>query len=135
MKSAFLLGFRLSISKSDQRGRTILTGVASAVGVAVVLLVWGIAASSIGSTTRLWYNPGTVTLLMAGTIGMIALPVTVLVASIARLSASIRDRRLANLRLLGLTAGRTRIVAAAEVGSRACWAPYWVPSARWSWLP
>lgn len=116
MKSAFLLGLRLSIGKGGQRARTIITGIASAVGVAVVLLVWGIAASALGTTTQFTYNPGAVTLLIAGTIGMVALPVAVLVATIARLSASIRDRRLANLRLLGLTEGQTRLVAASEVG-------------------
>ena len=116
MKSAFLLGLRLSLGKGGQRARTIVTGVACAVGVAVVLLVWGIAVSALGTSTQFEYNPGALTLLMAGTIGMVALPVAVLVATIARLSASVRDRRLANLRLLGLTEGQTRFVAASEVG-------------------
>jgi len=43
----------------------------------------------------------------------------VLVASVARLSASVRDRRLAVLRLLGLAPGRTRVVAAVESGAGA----------------
>lgn len=116
MKSAFLLGLRLSVGKGGQRERTIVAGIASAVGVAVVLLVWGIAVSTLGTTTQFQFNPGAATLLMAGTIGMVALPVAVLIATIARLSASIRDRRLANLRLLGFTEGQTRLVAASEVG-------------------
>jgi putative ABC transport system permease protein len=116
MRSALLLGLRLSMGNSGQRARTIVTGVASAVGVVVVLLVWGAAVSALGTTTQFQYNPGAVSLLVVGTVGMVALPVAALVATIARLSASVRDRRLANLRLLGLTAGQTRLVAAAEVG-------------------
>ena len=62
---------------------------ASAVGVAVVLLVWGIAVSTLGTATQFRYNPGATTLLMSGTIGMVALPVIVLIATIARLSAEV----------------------------------------------
>ncbi|HEU4676402.1 MAG TPA: FtsX-like permease family protein [Motilibacteraceae bacterium] len=49
----------------------------------------------------------------------LGVPVLVLIASAARLSAATRDRRLAALRLLGLTPGRTRAVAAAEAGAHA----------------
>ncbi|MGH8828639.1 MAG: permease, partial [Jiangellaceae bacterium] len=80
---------------------------ASAVSSMVLLLVWGIAHSQVGTTTAFTFNPGAVTLLVAGTIGMVALPVLVFVATIARLSARVRDRRLSNLRLLGLTAAQT----------------------------
>lgn len=44
----------------------------------------------------------------------LCLPIVVLAMSLGRLSASTRDRRLAALRLLGLSPGRTRCVAAAE---------------------
>lgn len=114
MRTALLLGFRLSVGKGSQRARTIVTGLASAVGVAIVLPVWGIAVSTAGATTQ--FTPEAVNALVAGAIAMVVLPVIVLIASIARLSAGLRDRRLANLRLLGMTSGQTRMVAAAEVG-------------------
>jgi putative ABC transport system permease protein len=116
MKTALFLGLRLAVGKGGQRARTVVATVASAIGAVVVLLVWGVAVSTLGTTTQFRYNPGAITLLMSGAIGMVALPVAVLIATIARLSAGIRDRRLANLRLLGLTAGQTRMVAAVDVG-------------------
>lgn len=54
--------------------------------------------------------------LIAGTVLIVALPVLALLATVARLSAAVRDRRLANLRLLGMSASQTRLVAATEVG-------------------
>lgn len=116
MTPALWLGLRLALGNRGQRARTLATGAASAAGLVVVLLVWGVAASTLGASTW-FYTSGPRTLLMSGTIAMVGLPVVVLVATIARLSASVRDRRLANLRLLGLTAGQTRLVAATEVGA------------------
>jgi hypothetical protein len=49
-------------------------------------------------------------------VGAVVLPVLMLVGSVGRLSASVRDRRLANLRMLGLPASATRAVAASEAG-------------------
>jgi hypothetical protein len=46
----------------------------------------------------------------------VGVPVVVLVATAGRLSASVRDRRLASLRLMGLPPSSTRVVAAVEVG-------------------
>jgi len=54
--------------------------------------------------------------LTAAVVAAIATPVLVLTATASRLSATIRDRRLASLRLLGLSPRQTRIVAATEVG-------------------
>jgi len=116
MRAAILLGLRLAVGTGGQRTRSVMMVTASAVGSMVLLLVWGIAHSQVGTTTAFPSNPGAVTLLVAGTIGMVALPVLVFVATIARLSARVRDRRLSNLRLLGLSAAQTRWVAAAEVG-------------------
>lgn len=116
MRTALLLGLRLSVGTGGQQARTLATGLASAVGTLVVLLVCGIAISSLANTTQFQYNPGVAPLLMSGTIAMVALPVVVLIATISRLSAGVRDRRLANLRLLGLTVGQTRLVAVVEVG-------------------
>jgi len=117
MTPALRLGLRLAVGNGGQRARTIATGTASALGVILVIAVWGLAASTLGATTWFQHTRGPQTLLLAGTIAMVGLPVIVLVATIARLSASVRDRRLANLRLLGLTAGQTRVVAATEVGA------------------
>ncbi|NUS49959.1 MAG: hypothetical protein HOQ22_02830 [Nocardioidaceae bacterium] len=48
---------------------------------------------------------------------IVALPELVLAATPGRLSAELRDRRLANLRLLGLSPARTRLVAVTETGA------------------
>ncbi len=114
MRTAIALGVRLAAGTTGQRARTVAIVAASAVGAAVVLFVWGVADSQIGTTEA--FKAQQVALLMAGTVGMVALPVLVLVATVARLSAALRDRRLANLRLLGMTAAQTRAVAATEVG-------------------
>ena len=111
-----LLGLRLAVGTGGQRARSVTMVIASAVSSMVLLLVWGIATSQVGTTTAFPFHPGVVSLLIAGTIGMVALPVLVFVATIARLSAQVRDRRLSNLRLLGLSAAQTRLVAATEVG-------------------
>ncbi len=57
--------------------------------------------------------------LLAAVVTVVAMSVLVMVASVARLSAGVRDRRLAGLRLLGLTPARTRVVAAVESGAGA----------------
>lgn len=55
-------------------------------------------------------------LLAMSVVVVLSLPITVLLMSIGRLSASTRDRRLASLRMLGLTPARTRTVAGLENG-------------------
>src|SRR4051812_5743472 len=57
--------------------------------------------------------------LVAVIVAVVGLPCAVLVATVARLSASLRDRRLANLRLIGLTANQTRLVGTGEAGGAA----------------
>jgi putative ABC transport system permease protein len=114
VKAAVLLGLRLAIGTGSQRIRSVATAGATALGTTVLLAVWAIAYSQVGTTTA--FEPRHVSLLIAGTIGMVALPVLVLVCTVARLSAGLRDRRLANLRLLGMTAPQTRVVSATEVG-------------------
>ncbi len=114
MRPAFSLGMRLALGTAGQRARTVVTLVAGALASLVLLLVWGVAHSRVGTNDAFGHNE--VTLLVAGTVGMVALPVLVLVVTVARLSARLRDRRLANLRLLGLSTSQTRVVAATEVG-------------------
>lgn len=111
--SVLRLGWRIATGTRGQRARSAMTAVACAIGVAVILLVWGIADSQIGQTTA--FKASEVGWVLTGTVGVVALPVLALVATMARLSARVRDRRLANLRLLGLSAGQTRLVAAVEV--------------------
>jgi hypothetical protein len=50
-------------------------------------------------------------------IAIFTLPVVVLIATTSRLSAGLRDRRLATLRLLGLSPGQTRLVAGVEAAT------------------
>jgi putative ABC transport system permease protein len=114
VRSALALGARLAIGTGGQRWRSAMTVAASALSTIVLLLVWGIAHSQVGSSTA--FEGSAVMFLEVGTIGMVSLPVLVLVSTVARLSASLRDRRLSNLRLLGMSAGQTRVVAASEVG-------------------
>ena len=109
-----LLGLRLAVGTGGQRARTVATGTAAAVAVVVVLVVWDVAEGEVGRTAA--FGRGQVSLLVGGTVAMVALPALVLVATMARLSAGVRDRRLAALRLLGLGAGGTRLVAATETG-------------------
>lgn len=115
MRPAITLGLRLATGTGGQRSRSLATGAANALGALLLLLVWGIAHSQVGTTTA--FSTAQVNLLIMGTIGMVGLPVLILIATIARLSARVRDRRLANLRLLGLSAAQTRMVAATEVGA------------------
>lgn len=115
MKPAVLLGLRLATSARGQRARSVATVGAAALGTAVLLLVWGMAHSRLATSTA--FRPQEVSLLIAGIIGMVALPVLVLISTVSRLSAGLRDRRLANLRLLGMSAVQTRVVAAVEVGA------------------
>lgn len=114
MSATLKLGAKLAIGTRGQRARTLATLSASALGATVVLLVWGVANALLAGTIA--FTTQEVNTLIAGTIAVVALPVLVLVATIARLSASVRDRRLANLRLLGMSAGQTRLVAACEAG-------------------
>lgn len=116
MRTAIGLGLRLAVGTRGQRTRSVLVVTASAVGTVVMLLVWGIAHSQVAPSTVLAFDRNAANLLMAGTIALVGLPVLVFVATIARLSARVRDHRLGNLRLLGLSAAQTRWVAATEVG-------------------
>ncbi len=114
MTPALLLGLRLASGTPGQRGRSVLTGVAAGVGTLVLLVVMAMVAAPQVSD---WfgYSPELLRF-QAAVVSGVALPVLALAATVGRLSASIRDRRLANLRLVGLTAAQTRAVAAVESG-------------------
>lgn len=113
LPATVVLGLRLSWGSPDQRLRSLLVSVACAVGTVLLLVAWTVAyvrlhdqSSYAAETDRL----------LAAIVAAVALPVVVLAGTVGRLSAALRDRRLANLRLLGLSPGQTRQVAAAEAG-------------------
>lgn len=74
---------------------------------------WGVEASA-GDTSRKDLP------LSALILGFLGVPVIALLAATSRLSAGVRERRLAALRLIGVTRRRTRVVAAIESGVAAC---------------
>lgn len=98
--------------------RSAMVAVAAAIGTSLLLAVAAISRSELALNPSEFHGPG-MKVLLASVVGVIAVPVLVLAATAGRLSASLRDRRLANLRLLGLSPARTRLVAAIETGAAA----------------
>ncbi|HET6562312.1 MAG TPA: FtsX-like permease family protein [Marmoricola sp.] len=117
MRAAIALGLRLTgAGGGAARLRSLLVALATALGTALMLAIAAIArAEQLENVSVYADNTGMQRLLLAVVL-TVALPVLVLVATAARLSAELRDRRLANLRLLGLTPARTRLVAVTEAG-------------------
>lgn len=99
---------------AGQRARTVVVLLACVVGVAFLLTSWGVAVDQLAGNRA--FPRAAIIYLIAGTVLIVALPVLALLTTVARLSAAVRDRRLANLRLLGMSANQTRLVAATEVG-------------------
>ncbi len=116
MRSAISLGARLFWSTPEQRRRSLLVIAATAVGEIAMLTVFAIAAASLSTPAGQSNAPADRLRLLLAIVLAISLPVLTLAASVARFSASLRDRRLANLRLLGLPSTSTRVVAAVEIG-------------------
>lgn len=107
------LGMRLSIADRGAVLRSLSTAVGAIIATATMLGVLTVAGGHVVAATG--GEPTSATFrLFAVLIAVVSLPVLVLLAVISRLSASIRDRRLATLRLLGLSTQQVRIVAAAE---------------------
>lgn len=115
MSATLRLGARLAVGTRGQRGRSLMVVVAAAVGALVMLAVLAIAAAEQAAGSAL-FNSAELRRLTAVVVVVVALPILVLAATVGRLSAALRDRRLANLRLLGLTPVQTRLVAATESG-------------------
>lgn len=114
------LGLRLAVAGGRAGRRRAALAVAGA-AIAVVVLLLAVAVARLvpadqgpcgGAFSCSQRTQATVLVFLAT-------PVVVLLATVARLSASIRDRRLAALRLLGTSARATRIVAAVETGALA----------------
>ena len=113
MLSVLRLGLRLAGGGGAQaRVRGISIVLASAIGSWLLLNTFAVVAVE---TAQQISTPETQRL-VAAVVAAIATPVVVLTATASRLSATIRDRRLASLRLLGLSPRQTRVVAATEVG-------------------
>ena len=114
------LGLRLAVAGGRAgRRRAALAVAGAAIGVAVLLMAVAVArlvpadqGSCGGWLSCSQRTQGTVLIFLGA-------PVAVLLATVARLSASVRDRRLAALRLLGTSARATRVVAAVETGALA----------------
>ncbi len=117
MRADVRLGLRLALGDgSRERLRATTVVLAAAVG-SWLLLGTLAAAHSEWQQGFSQYDAAGVRNLLVAVVTVVAMSVVVLVATAARLSAGVRDRRLAGLRLLGLTQSRTRVVAAVESGA------------------
>jgi putative ABC transport system permease protein len=111
------LGLRLAGGGASlDRARAVTVVLAGAAGSWVLLTTLAIASSKAGRSDGM-YTGESLHFLLLAVVATVTMPVVVLVATTARLSASVRDRRLACLRLLGLSPARTRLVAAVESGA------------------
>lgn len=116
MRHAFLLGARLAwLDRGPARLRSSLVALAAAIGTSVLLAATGLIAADMAANPVRYADRGLIWLAVAVVLG-VALPVLVLAATVGRLSAALRGRRLAALRLLGMSAGHVRVVAAVETG-------------------
>lgn len=109
--TALRLGLRLALTGAG-RLRSLALVVAAALAVVLAL---GTAAACRALVLQ-GSDPVDDRRLALACAAAITIPCAVLVVTVARLSAALRDRRLAGLRLIGLTPGQTRLVAAAETG-------------------
>ncbi len=119
MKAEVALGLRLAgIARRGgwaPRWRSLSVFVAGMAGCHLLLTLAAITASEITQRPLGFVESG-VRILLATVVLVVLTPVVTLAATTARLAAATRDRQLANLRLIGLSAKRTRLVAAAEGG-------------------
>jgi putative ABC transport system permease protein len=128
--TSLLLGWRLAASPAS-RLRSVLTLLTMVAGSVVLLGVAAVARAEMGASASA-YSRQDLGRLVLVVVVTIAVPLAVLVATVSRLSASLRDRRLANLRLMGLTPGQTRAVAASEsaavavLGTLLGWGLFWL---------
>ncbi|GAW50512.1 MULTISPECIES: FtsX-like permease family protein [unclassified Nocardioides] len=126
--TSLLLGLRLSVTPAA-RLRTALLVLAAALGAAVVVVT--LAAGRHQLVTATSYQAEMPRLVLV-VVAAVALPCVVLVATVARLSASLRDRRLANLRLIGLSPNQTRLIGTGEAGGASLvgallgWGLFWL---------
>lgn len=101
------------LARAGGRFRTVAIVVGNASGTTLFLLTVAIPAAIRDPRQEITPDDR---LLAMSVVVFLCLPITVLLMSIGRLSASTRDRRLASLRMLGLSPARTRLVAGLENG-------------------
>ena len=100
-----LLGWKLARASGWRRGVPVIVGVALGT---MVLLIAAAVPTTIANP-----DPSAKQLIRIILVAL-AVPVITLLAAVVRLSASVRDRRLAALRILGVSTGATRSAAAVE---------------------
>ncbi|MFN0094427.1 MAG: FtsX-like permease family protein [Dehalococcoidia bacterium] len=115
MSAAIVLGVRLALRTSRPgQLRAAMVALCSAAGTLAILSVIAVTVAD-RELNPARYADGGMDRMVTFIVALIALQVAGLAAVAGRLAAAMRTRRLANLRLLGLSAGRTRLVSAAEV--------------------
>lgn len=116
MTALVRLGLRLAGGGgARERARSLSVAAAAAAGTWALLVTLSVV-DAVLDTLGQAYGGQEMATLAGGVLIAVGVPVVVLVATAARLSASVRDRRLASLRLIGLPPASTRLVAAVEVG-------------------
>jgi len=115
MSAAIALGIRLAFRTSRAgRLRAAMVALAAVAGTLSILSVLAVTAAD-REVNPARYDDGGIERVVTLIVALIALQVAGLAAVAGRLSAAMRARRLSNLRLLGLSARRTRLVGATEV--------------------
>ncbi|MDR2252288.1 MAG: hypothetical protein LBD97_00250 [Bifidobacteriaceae bacterium] len=108
MNALITLGLRLVRAGGPVRGWSIAVG--NAVGVWLILTAWALPAAIYPNPAERYGN----LIALAFVVVFLLTPALVLLITVGRLSSGVRDRRLAGLRLLGLSPAKTRAVAAVE---------------------
>lgn len=110
------LGWRLAIrSTGHGRVRAAMVLLASALGSALLLSVLAVAGAVRAERVPTHGNQ-TDSVVLGGAILAVLLPVAVLAATVGRLSAALREHRLRQLRLMGMTRGDVAWVGVGEAG-------------------
>lgn len=118
--TALALGWRVALrSTGHGRLRSLALVLSSMVGTVLVLSTLMLARAARVSTKASMdptFTDDSGPVLLAGAVVAVLLPVAVLSASVARLSAALREQRQSRLHLLGLTPAQVRWVGLGEVG-------------------
>ena len=115
MRGAIALGLRLTgAGAGPARLRTALMVLATCVGTVLMLVIAAIASAEQSTHQAMYADSAQLRRLLYAVVLTVSLPILALVATAGRLSAELRERRLANLRLLGLSPLQTRAVAVTE---------------------
>lgn len=105
------LGARLALAGGIGRSALVLAG--NMIGTILIVATFAVPRAMTTGNQTLEKDEKTLVVVIAV---FLLVPVVVLLMAVGRLSAGVRDRRLAALRLLGVTSTGTRLVAAVENG-------------------